>query len=29
VPEAEAATAFAAGIATFEAMRGWLTTSEG
>ncbi|TFZ60400.1 biliverdin-producing heme oxygenase [Methylorubrum sp. Q1] len=29
LPEAEAAAAFAAGIATFEAMRGWLTMSEG
>jgi len=29
LPEAEAAAAFAAGVATFEAMRGWLTMSEG
>ncbi|BAU93052.1 heme oxygenase [Methylorubrum populi] len=29
LPEADAAAAFAAGIATFEAMRGWLVSGEG
>ncbi|MBB2962054.1 biliverdin-producing heme oxygenase [Methylobacterium sp. R2-1] len=29
LPEAQAAAAFAAGIATFEAMRGWLVSGEG